>query len=360
MKTSSFAPAPVAVALACATLLLVVYHLRFLLFASYGTLDQRPLWVSAFYFVSGLGHQAFAVYFAVQGFLLARAAREARSYAGLLRAKAAGTYAMLVPILLLGLLLDGGGSRYLNAAGVYTAYPEYALRSIDLATLAGQLAMLQPFAVPTFGTNGVLFVLAFEWWYSCMYLLLAAQLWRRRWLGLLLLGLLGAAVLASFPSEFITWGAIWLLGVLVAQPRAPAVPAWLALPLFVAALGLSRYLDSHVGLALLGSHLAAFTFARNLLFALGFALLLLALPRRTVPLAPGFAQALFFGHAPLMMFLVALHSHWQPLKQPPHGWSMLWLGAATLAIYGIGWLLFAGVRRCICKVYKARAERAPA
>ena len=44
-------------------------------------------------------------------------------------------------------------------------------------------------------------------------------------LALALIGLCVLAVLASFPSEFSTWGVVWLLGAALALPRAPRVPS---------------------------------------------------------------------------------------------------------------------------------------
>lgn len=346
--------------LACAALLLIACHLRYLLFVPYGQLAERPLWVSAFYFFSGLSHQAFAVYFVIQGHALARAVRESPSYVSLLVRKAAVTWAMLLPILLLGVLLDGSGLRWLNASGLYTAFPDFIVFTFDGPTLLGQLAMLQPFVVPTFGSNAVLWVLAFEWWYSCLYLLLASQLWRGRAVALVLIGLGVALALAGFSSEFVTWGVVWLLGAALAVPRIARlrVPPRLAIALFAGALLLSRYIEGQAGW-LQGTHGLAVIFCKNVLFGAGFALLLLALPRRAEALAPSFSGALFFGHFPVLMVLVGLGALWQPLKRQPDGATMLWFGALTVAVYAIGWLLFAATRRLLSRRYRRRSPALP-
>ena len=276
--------------------------------------------------------------------MLATSARRLPDYRGLFLLKAASTYALLLPVLLVGLVLDGAGAHLFNQSGLYTAFPDFSVLRLNAATLLGQLLLAQPLALPTFGSNGVLWVLAFEWWYSCMYLLLAAQLRRRRWLGLTLIALLALAALYSFPSDFITWGLIWLMGVMVAQPSVRAVPLRLALPLFLIALLLSRYMESQT-VILGGPHGLVFSCLKNLSFAAGFSLLLLALQRKPAELAPDFSTAVFFGHFPLMMFIVALGAHWQPLKQPPGAASLLWFVLATLAIYGCTWALYRALWR---------------
>jgi len=344
MKNYISLQSPVPWCLGSASLLLVVYHVRYLLFVNYGSLADRSLWIDAFYFLSGLGHQAFGVFFVIQAYLLAGSIQRLGSYRAVLMAKSASTYACLLPVLLLGIVLDGTGSRYLNDTGLYTAFPDFAVLSLDASTLLGQLVMAQPFFVPTFGTNGVLWVLAFEWWYSCIFLLLAAQLRRRRWLGLTLIALLVAAALVSFPSDFITWGLIWLMGVMVAQPGVRAVPLRLAVPLFLVALLLSRYMESQTAI-LNGPHGLVFSCLKNLSFAAGFSLLLLAMQRKSAELVPDFSTAVFFGHFPLMMFIVALGARWQPLKQAPGAASLLWFVLATVAIYGCTWALYRALWR---------------
>ncbi|MFP5394179.1 MAG: hypothetical protein ACLGI6_22000 [Gammaproteobacteria bacterium] len=348
MKTTKFPTElkePAGLALALASLLLVAYHVRYLVLTNYGSVAARSAWVDAFYFVSGLGHQAFTVYFVVQGWVLAGRLRERRHCRSVFVLKAAGTYAMLLPVLLLGLLLDGTGSRYLNRTGLYTAFPDFAVLSLDAPTLLGQLLLVQPFAVPTFGTNGVLWVLAFEWWYSCLFLLLSWLMRQRRALAWGMLAALAGALLAGFPSEFVNWGLIWLLGVAVAYART-RVPLALALPVFLLTLVLSRYMESQSAW-LLGPNGLAFSFLKDSTFAAGFALLLLALRRGGGRLTPSFSTAVFFGHFPLMMFIIALGARWQPLKQQPGAASLLWFVLATLLIYLCGWVLYRALLYCI-------------
>ena len=330
--------------MACASLLLVAYHVRYLILTNYANVAAGTVWIDLFYFLSGLGHQAFGVYFVVQGYMLATSVQRVPEYRGLFLLKAASTYAVLLPVLVVGLVLDGAGAGLLNQSGLYTAFPDFSVLSMDGATLLGQLLLAQPFVVPTFGSNGVLWVLAFEWWYSCLFLLLAALLRRRRRVGWLLLGALVLAVLLGFPSEFVNWGLIWLLGVAAAQPRLAAPPRCLALPVFALALVLSRYLESQAEI-LNGPAGLGFSFVKDASFALGFGWLLQAFRSDVGGLAPSFSTAVFFGHFPVMMFIVALGARWQPLKQQPGPGALLWFALATLAVYVAGWCLYRLARR---------------
>ncbi len=346
MKKHSRVQGPATLAMACASLLLVAYHVRYLVLTNYAEVAARTVWIDVLYFLSGLGHQAFGVYFVVQGYLLATSVRRLPDCRGLFLLKAASTYALLLPVLLVGLVLDGAGAHLLNQSGLYTAFPDFSVLSLDAATLLWQLLLAQPLALPTFGSNGVLWVLAFEWWYSCLFLLLVALLKRRRRAGQVLQVAVALALLCGFPSEFVNWGLIWLMGVAAAQPRLPAPPRRLALLVCVLALVLSRYLEAQAEL-LNGPAGLAFSFIKDGSFALGFAWLLQAWRSGVGGLAPSFSSAIFFGHFPVMMIIVALGARWQPLKQQPGAGALLWFLLATLAVYAVGWGLYVLVRRAL-------------
>lgn len=145
---------------ACAVLALV-YHLRFLQFVDYDSVQARTALSAAFYFLSGYGHEWFAVFFVldgiVAGLVLARRRGAAWRHLGAL-------YAILLPGLLLGAALDSAGVRYLDQSGIYNAYPAFSTLTLGHAPLLGDLFMLQPFAVPTYGSNGMLYLLSYLFW----------------------------------------------------------------------------------------------------------------------------------------------------------------------------------------------------
>jgi len=321
---------------ACA-LLALVYHLRFLQLVGYEAVQAKTGLETAFYFLTGYGHEWFAVFFVldgiVAGLILRRRPAAAIAHLGAL-------YRILLPALALGLACDSAGFRFFNQSGVYTAYPDFSTLTLGTTPLLGNLFMLQPFAVPTFGSNGMLYLLSYLFWSFVLLSLLvrAAALGVAR--GRFCQGLLLAALLLLMPAQFLQWAAIWLAGVAVAvlgdaRRLRPSLPV--AGTGFIAALLLSRVVGSNTGLlpAPLGAWLVQ---SKYLLVGIGFAAVALALypPRpthapagaerwieRAIGLGDGRAGQLasftFFGHFPLMMLLAACGAALleQPLRQQP-------------------------------------------
>jgi hypothetical protein len=48
----------------------VLYHVRFLLFAEYGRLEHKGLLLRLFYFVTSIGHESFVIYMLLSGVML--------------------------------------------------------------------------------------------------------------------------------------------------------------------------------------------------------------------------------------------------------------------------------------------------
>ena len=57
----------------------LLYHARFLVFVDYGDVHDKTGLAKAFYFITGLGHEAFAVFFVADGILAGLALRPHRS-----------------------------------------------------------------------------------------------------------------------------------------------------------------------------------------------------------------------------------------------------------------------------------------
>jgi hypothetical protein len=274
--------------------------------------------------------------------------------------KAVRIYAMLLPVLLLGLVLDSAGSRYLHGGGaaIYHAYPDFSVLTLDAPTLLGQLVMGQPWLVPTFGSNGVLWMLGCAWWYGCAFLLVFYLSERASWLGMLLCAALAWLAMQHFPSEAVAWALIFLLGAAVVplSTRSRNVPRLPAVLVFATALILSRYMESHS--AMLGGEAGLrFRFLKDFIFGIGVAWLLLS-----VSVTPGrrrrswagrladrlsddidrFSCTLFFGHFPVLMFAAALaNAHGgMALKDQPGPRALLWLVLLSAAVYLLGWVYY--------------------
>jgi hypothetical protein len=299
-------------------LVALMYHVRFLLFVDYEHVQAKTWLSDVFYFLTGLGHESFAVFLVLDGILTGRALQAHGPPAPATPGRhAIALYRILLPGLALGALFDAAGARFFNGSGLYTAYPAFSTLSLGYAALLGNLFMLQPFVVPTFGSNGMLYLLSFLFW---SLILLDVFLRATRAGRVVLL----AAVVVLAPPLFLIWSAIWLTGVAVAHMGAlhsarPSLPV--AIVGFLAALLLSRFLGAGVhGSPASGAWLADCKF---LLVGWGFAAIAWALypsdaQPRTAPHDPAAAFTFFF-HFPVMMLLVGIATtlSGQSLMQQP-------------------------------------------
>lgn len=274
-----------------AALVAVTYHVRFLLFAEWTQVQHKGLLVALFYFVTSLGHEALVVYMVLSGLLLGGLswrrweARVTGAWVDLWR-KLGGLYMLLVPVLVAGGMLDLAGSSELDGMGVYANHPKFGDTHLSLVTLAGNLLLLQNLLVPGFGSNGLLYLLTYEWW-AYLFLVVFWESWRcDYWRGLAAVGpiAIGLAVLApGFASFF----AAWLAGFAVARGGdrlKGKVAPWLGVAVFLGTLLASRISGSHLpGLA--HGIVVLSRIALDLLVALGLAVMLLSLygrqPSRT-------------------------------------------------------------------------------
>jgi len=283
----------------------LMYHVRFLLFVDYGHVHAKTWWSDVFYFLTGLGHESFAVFYVLDGILTGRALRACGSPARATPAwHAIALYGLLLPGLVLGAVFDIAGARLFNESGLYTAYPAFSTLTLGYTSLLGNAFMLQPFIVPTFGSNGMLYLLSFLFW---TLILLGLFLRAPRAGRVVLL----AAVVALAPPRFLVWAAIWLTGIAVVHVGATrtARPSLsIAIVGFACALLLSRFLGA-------GAHwpptsVAWLVDCKFLPVGWGFAAIAWALyphgPRHeAVPDDPAPAFTFFF-HFPVMMLLVGM------------------------------------------------------
>ena len=338
-------------------LVALCYHVRFLAFVNYDAVEEKNLLLTGVYFVTGLGHESYAVFFILDGLLAGLILHRQRASPGAdasLTRHAAALYRLTLPGLMLGALFDASGARLFGQSGVYTSFPEFSSLALGYGVYLGNLFMLQPFVVPNFGGNSMLYLLAYLFW-SLILLAVFVRAgalppaYRRG----VRIALLGAAVV-FVPYTFLIWAAIWLAGVglvFLAQARAWRPPLVAALALFGATVLLSRFLgpntramepllrDWSIQLGFLG-------------VGLGFAALVWALyPKRlddsdaTVVLdvsASWSAQAAsftFFFHFPVIMLLAALGhiSLGQFLQQQP---DTAWDWFMSLAVASVAVALF--------------------
>lgn len=318
----------------------LMYHLRFLLFVNYDAVHAKTLFSKGFYFVTGLGHESYAVFFILDGILAGLLLYRQRSVSATSRSAVSlhlgSLYRILLPGLIVGATLDLTGAQFFGATGVYTDYPELSVLTLTFSALFGNAFMLQPFIVPNFGSNSMLYLASYLFW-SLILLVAFVRLGLNKPRGPYMQLLLLAVVVFVLPYQFLIWAGIWLVGVgvvFLSETRGWRPPLLLAAPFFAATLVLSRLMGTRTSLLPepFGDVIIQAGFA---LVGLGFACVAWALyPKLSVEghgsrafLASGSADGwsgqtasfTFFCHFPVIMLLVAMGSALlgQALMQQP-------------------------------------------
>lgn len=173
-----------------ASFYVLVFHARWLLWEGYfdGFLKYRDQYdffsglIAQSFLAFSFGHQVVMLFFVISGFVIhlryAQAICEDNSTASLhwtqyMYRRMKRLYPPLLFALLLTFIVDQIGIR--NLFPVYSAptilnldiHPDYGIE-----TLVGNLLFLNPTLVPSWGTNGVLWSLSYEWWFYMLYPLL--------------------------------------------------------------------------------------------------------------------------------------------------------------------------------------------
>ncbi|HEX8611569.1 MAG TPA: hypothetical protein VF800_09805 [Telluria sp.] len=346
-------------------LMTLLYHVRFLMFVDYDAVQARALVDQVFYFLSGLGHESFAVFFVVNGIFAGLFLRYTPALQGdrALLVRWWRSHLALLPVLALGGLLDLAGAHFLNGSGLYSDFPAFSTVTLSWSAFYGNLFMLQPALAPTFGSNGMLYLYAYLWW-SCCLLVLLRRAWRRHTPWNLAAGAALLLALAVWmPPTFWPWLTVWLLGVAVGlrgpwpRPLLHPLAAW---ALLAAVIVFSRLAGARTDLlpAPWGQLLMLWKYV---LVGIGFAAVAAVLYRGPVSTAargpaPSFfgrlnrhladsASVAFLFHFPLMMLLTAIGADLfgHRLMQQPGLLCYALVGAIVTACYAASHALV----RCI-------------
>jgi peptidoglycan/LPS O-acetylase OafA/YrhL len=326
-------------------------HLRDALFVDYQAVARHNPFTSAAYLLSGLGRQWVIVFFVLSGYLVGGSVLRSvgsgkwswRSY---LLARLSRLYVVLLPALLLGGALDwlgmhrpgteivysgnsGMHSLVINVQSVLT-WPILAANALFLQTI--KLPFVGPNAVPTFGSNGALWSLSYEFWYYLAFPLLVFLLARSQSARMRLLSCLGLLAWGWFVGlNIILLGFTWLMGASIAfLPDFPARRRWqrglaiaLGLTLFAAVLIESKLLPSLASDLALGLMVTALIWVVLRCATAPLPALYVHMARR----AAHSSYTLYLVHLPMVIFLKAtLH-----LPRAYPGWHALLVAAGVLA-----------------------------
>lgn len=333
-----------------AALAVLVTHLRHLFFVDAEGIPplHRTAAIQALYWLSSFGHEAVIVFFVLSGFLISRSILRSWSegkwsWRTYLIDRFSRLYVVLIPALLLGLLWDRTGICLFGAGPIYTGHAHNGILNFSIVArskldlLLANALFLQVVTARTFGSNGPLWSLSFEFWYYIIFALgfsaIIADNDRRRRLAY---GAGAILVLLGVGQWIAAWFLIWLLG--AAINLLPPLP-WLRsrLSTFIALLFLAVTLEMTFRSVLFAPE----TLFADLFVGLAASLLIVVALQSKSPARPnvysrvgsrlaGCSYTLYLVHLPCLVFLDALiinGARWQP--EPSSFAAALALGAVT-------------------------------
>lgn len=209
-----------------AAVLVLGGHLRSLFFVSYEKVLRPNIITNFFYFLTGLGHESVIIFFVLSGYLISSSViRNIRnnqwSWRNYFINRLTRLYIVLVPAIILGALWDQLGINILHVESLYNGKMAESILNFSviymstISTALGNLLFLQGIAVPSFGSNGALWSLAYEFWYYILYpslLLTGLSVSQKRIGKSFLFGLLSLAIMFLVGKIIMVYFLIWLLG----------------------------------------------------------------------------------------------------------------------------------------------------
>jgi len=165
-----------------AALLVVIGHLRTLIFKDFNQAGNGGIGLKFFYFITGFGHQAVIVFFVLSGFFIISSIHNSVinhkwNLSNYVINRLTRLWVVLIPALLLGWVFDWIGLHYYTNSYTYSGCIQTLpginpSNSLQVKNFVGNLFFLQTIIVPTFGSNGALWSLANEFWYYVLFPLL--------------------------------------------------------------------------------------------------------------------------------------------------------------------------------------------
>jgi peptidoglycan/LPS O-acetylase OafA/YrhL len=355
-----------------AALTVCVSHLRSFLMVKFPFVVDPTHADSAFYFLTGLGHQAVVVFFVMSGWLVGSSVWSQQlsgrfSWVQYAITRLTRLLIVLIPALVMTCFVDAlgtwlsGGYGYDRSQSVLLSDgpgPDKPI-SDSLRTAVGNLFFLQTIRVPVYGTNAPLWSLANEFRYYVMFPLFAFAWFHRR--SRRSIGFIGAGVgvLVAMPFVISSAFAIWLTGwagsMAAPRPRTAQVLRLVCSVLVVGCLVAGRTRFAGVGDFALGIAVAGLLIGLNAFPDQGTRFQGAA---RIFSYLAQISFTLYLFHFPLLaFFFFALHI---PQQQPsPLVYvEFVALLAVVLVVATCFWYLFER-NTDLVRRFVSRARRAP-
>lgn len=205
-----------------AAFLVVIGHLRSLLFVEYNKVESSTIIDKIFYFFTGFGHEAVIVFFVLSGYLVGgeflRMSKTYQVFIIYLIKRFSRIFIVFVPALIIGGLIDLIGSHWINFHNIYDNSFHFSTMNfsvidrINIEVLLINLGMMQTSLGPTLGSNGPLWSLANEWWYYILPLLSFLLIKSPYILIRFIIGMIVVLLLYILNPYIILYFIIWVMG----------------------------------------------------------------------------------------------------------------------------------------------------
>jgi peptidoglycan/LPS O-acetylase OafA/YrhL len=304
-------------------------HMRGLFFVNYASLEHPQILVRLAYFLTGFGHQAVMVFFVLSGYFISSGILVGRrqgqwNWRTYSITRLSRLYVVLVPALILTVVWDRLGMAMFGTNNAYYGTnPGILANGIanrsGPETFFGNLFFLQMIVCPSFGSNGPLWSLSYEFWYYVLFPLALAAVWRTDSLrSRLVSAILAVTILILLSPAIREYASIWLLGSAIAiLPRGSGKAFWFtrytAIPVFLVVVSLSRF--------------GAGSFAHDFVIGLACAAVIYHITcttgqsharwyRNLASAVSAISYTLYLAHLPFLVFLSAMliagDKRWQP------------------------------------------------
>jgi peptidoglycan/LPS O-acetylase OafA/YrhL len=209
-------------------------HWRNLLFVDFPSLNTHRRLLTAPYVLAGGGHQSVVLFFILSGYFIGGTVfrslqRDQWDWLGYLLRRIVRLWIVLVPALLLCLFWDRLGIYLGHAPGLYAGRVQNNILFVDVRSMLsphiffGNLLFVQTILTPVFGSDGVLWSLANEFWYYILFPLGMIALWRStRPVHRLICAVLFEATAWFVGTDILLNFPIWLAGVVLFLLPSPS------------------------------------------------------------------------------------------------------------------------------------------
>ncbi|MBD2449566.1 acyltransferase [Nostoc sp. FACHB-152] len=212
-----------------AAILVLLDHMRFLLFVDYSEITNPTFFNKRFYFFTGLGHQSVMIFFVLSGFFISASVirtikQKQWSWVNYLITRLTRLYIVLIPALfltafwdLLGIKIFGTGQDSFYGEKFHNNFlATYKIwESLTWQNFLGTIGFVQKIFVNEFGSDKAVWSLAYEFWYYILFPAIILCVCVKSLKLRVLYGVLSSAILLMVGSEIRLYFIVWLMGALV-------------------------------------------------------------------------------------------------------------------------------------------------